>query len=67
MCVCVLRSFQDFTAASKGLEAPLEAFFNGVFVMDDDERVRENRLAMMRDIAALPRQAGIDLKCLPNF
>jgi len=55
-----------FVEASGALEAPLESFFNSVFVMDEDESVRSNRLAMMRDIAALPRGL-LDLGSLPNF
>ena len=34
--------------------------------MDEDEVVRRNRLAMMRDIASLPRGL-IDLKSLPKI
>ena len=48
------------------LDCPLESFFNSVFVMDEDESVRSNRLAMMRDIAALPKGL-LDLGSLPNF
>ena len=55
-----------FVEASGALEAPLESFFNSVFVMDEDESVRSNRLAMMRDIAALPKGL-LDLGSLPNF
>ena len=57
---------EAFVSASAALEAPLERFFDSVFVMDEDEVVRRNRLAMMRDIASLPRGL-IDLKSLPNF
>jgi glycyl-tRNA synthetase len=37
-----------------------------VFVMCDDEGVRNNRLAMLRDLAALPRGI-LDLAQLPGF
>ena len=57
---------KTFVEASKVLEAPLESFFNSVFVMDEDDTIRKNRLAMMRDIATLPRGL-LDFKSLPNF
>lgn len=56
----------DFLAAAEPLIAPLDAYFDKVFVMCDNEAVRQNRLAMLRDLAALP--AGIlDLAELPGF
>ena len=59
-------SVGDFVAASLCLVQPLEDFFSSVFVMSEDARVRQNRLAMMRDIAALP--LGIlDFASLPGF
>jgi len=57
---------ETFVSASKMLESPLESFFNSVFVMDDDLEIRKNRLAVMRDIAMLPKGL-LDLKSLPNF
>ena len=57
---------ETFVEASKALEIPLENFFNSVFVMDEDDDIRQNRLAMMRDIAKLS-EGLLDLKSLPNF
>jgi len=59
-------SIGEFIEASQCLEDPMEEFFEKVFVMAEDEGVKRNRLAMMRDISRLP--SGIlDLKSLPNF
>nr|GMC84874.1 glycine--tRNA ligase, chloroplastic/mitochondrial 2 isoform X1 [Ipomoea batatas] len=56
----------DFVKASLELVDPLENFFNHVFVMVDDERIRNNRLALLKKIADLP--VGIaDLSVLPGF
>ena len=38
-----------------GLSKPVERFFTDIFVMVDDAAVRENRLALLQRIAALPR------------
>ncbi|EFN58140.1 hypothetical protein CHLNCDRAFT_141905 [Chlorella variabilis] len=55
-----------FLAAAEPLIAPLDAFFDKVFVMCEEQAVRQNRLALLRDVAALP--AGIlDLAELPGF
>ncbi len=35
------------------LQQPIDAFFEGVMVMVEDERVKNNRLAMLKQIAAL--------------
>lgn len=40
-------------AAIATLRAPVDAFFDGVMVMAEDVRLRENRLAMLARIAAL--------------
>ncbi|MFO7544613.1 MAG: glycine--tRNA ligase subunit beta, partial [Trueperaceae bacterium] len=40
------------------LKAPLDAFLDGVLVMDDDERVRRNRLAMLAAVVDVLRQLG---------
>ncbi|PRW56476.1 Glycine-tRNA ligase chloroplastic mitochondrial [Chlorella sorokiniana] len=59
-------SVPAFLAATEPLITPLDAFFDKVFVMCEDEAVRQNRLALLRDLAALP--AGIlDLAELPGF
>ncbi len=46
----------DYAAALRAtasLRAPVDAFFEGVLVMDEDPRVRANRLALLRKVAAL--------------
>lgn len=48
------------------LKAPINNFFNEVLVMDEDQQVRENRLALLQHIAAL--SAGLaDLSELEGF
>ncbi|KAK4379487.1 hypothetical protein RND71_001349 [Anisodus tanguticus] len=56
----------DFVEASSVLVEPLEDFFNKVFVMVEDERIRTNRLALLKKIADLPRGI-VDLSVLPGF
>ncbi|KAK4569205.1 hypothetical protein RGQ29_004560 [Quercus rubra] len=56
----------DFVEISSQLVQPLEEFFNHVFVMVEEERIRKNRLALLRDIADLPRGIA-DLSVLPGF
>ncbi|KAK6918661.1 Glycine-tRNA ligase, beta subunit [Dillenia turbinata] len=56
----------DFVEASKELLDPLEDFFNNVFVMVEDERIRMNRLALLKEIADLPKGIA-DLSVLPGF
>ena len=52
--------------ACTALVEPTDAFFDKVFVMCEDEGLRRNRLALLRDIAALP--AGIiNFAQLPGF
>lgn len=59
-------SVSDFTKAAEKLVMPLESYFENVFVMSEDEKVRQSRLALMRDIASLP--SGIlNLTELPGF
>jgi len=46
----------DYTAALHsvaGLRQPVDAFFDGVMVMAEDERVRINRLALLTQVAGL--------------
>lgn len=53
-------------AFAQELEKPVDAFFDKVFVMCEDEGVRKNRLALMREVAGLT--AGIiELAELPGF
>ncbi|KAI3427953.1 hypothetical protein D9Q98_006343 [Chlorella vulgaris] len=64
--VSAAMSVPAFLDATEPLIAPLDAYFDKVFVMCEDEAVRQNRLAMLRDLAALP--SGIlDLAELPGF
>ncbi|XP_011089243.1 glycine--tRNA ligase, chloroplastic/mitochondrial 2 isoform X1 [Sesamum indicum] len=56
----------DFVEASLPLLQPLEDFFNHVFVMVEDERIRMNRLALLRKISDLPKGIA-DLSILPGF
>ncbi|XP_068650080.1 glycine--tRNA ligase, chloroplastic/mitochondrial 2 [Aristolochia californica] len=56
----------DFVEASSQLVQPLEDFFNHVFVMVEDERVQRNRLALLKNIADIPKGIA-DLSCLPGF
>ncbi|KAF5195431.1 Glycine--trna ligase beta subunit, partial [Thalictrum thalictroides] len=56
----------DFVEASSQLLQPLENFFNHVFVMVEDERIRKNRLALLKNIADLPKGIA-DLSVLPGF
>ncbi|KAG6677369.1 hypothetical protein I3842_14G022700 [Carya illinoinensis] len=56
----------NFVRISSQLVQPLEDFFNHVFVMVEDERIRKNRLALLRKIADLPRGIA-DLSVLPGF
>jgi glycyl-tRNA synthetase beta chain len=51
--VQVLRDKKDYTRALteiSRLRRPVDTFFDKVMVMVDDERVRANRLALMRDL-----------------
>jgi len=52
--------------ASLILIQPLEDFFNSVFVMAEDERVRNNRLTLLRKVESLPKGIA-DLSVLPGF
>ncbi|KAK3195209.1 hypothetical protein Dsin_026519 [Dipteronia sinensis] len=56
----------DFVEISALLVQPLEDFFNNVFVMVEEERIRKNRLALLKKIADLPRGIA-DLSILPGF
>ncbi|XP_058221718.1 glycine--tRNA ligase, chloroplastic/mitochondrial 2 isoform X1 [Rhododendron vialii] len=57
---------EDFVEASAQLLQPLEDFFNNVFVMVEDEKIRKNRLSLLKKIADLPRGIA-DLSVLPGF
>lgn len=59
-------SVRDFLAAAESLIAPLDGYFEKVFVMCDDEVKRQGRLALLRDVAALSKGI-LDLAELPGF
>jgi len=48
--------YEDALKALVGLKAPIDAFFNGVMVMVDDETLRSNRLALLVRVRNLFRQ-----------
>ncbi|PNW77355.1 hypothetical protein CHLRE_10g433000v5 [Chlamydomonas reinhardtii] len=56
----------EWLAAAEPLLSPIDKFFEKVFVMCEDQAVRANRLALLRDLAALPRGV-MDLSQLPGF
>jgi glycyl-tRNA synthetase len=60
------QGVDEFLAAAGGLVAPIDAFFDKVFVMCEDEGVRRNRLALLRDVANLTK-GFFDLAQLPGF
>jgi len=47
------RSYFEALGALSLLRQPIDAFFNGVMVMDEDRAVRENRLALLQGITKL--------------
>lgn len=60
------HNVEQWLAAVQPLVAPIDAFFDKVFVMCDDEKVRNNRLALLRDVAAITK-GFVDLSQLPGF
>ncbi|URD90924.1 Glycyl-tRNA synthetase alpha subunit [Musa troglodytarum] len=59
-------NMDSFFQASLLLLQPLEDFFNNVFVMVEDETIKNNRLAILKKIADLPKGIA-DLSVLPGF
>ena len=56
----------EWLRVAAGLAPAVDVFFDSVFVMSEDNAVRRNRLAVVRELAALP--AGVvDLAELPGF
>jgi len=49
------RNYPEALEAIAGLRAPVDAFFDGVMVMADDQAVKNNRLALLTRIAGLFR------------
>jgi glycyl-tRNA synthetase beta chain len=59
------RRYGDSLKALLGLRAPVNDFFDGVMVMDENPEVRNNRLALLRDVQTL--LGGVaDLSRLPG-
>jgi glycyl-tRNA synthetase len=56
----------SWLAAVQALVGPIDAFFDKVFVMCEDEKVRANRLALLRDVAGITK-GFVDLSQLPGF
>jgi glycyl-tRNA synthetase beta chain len=52
------RAYDQALAAIATLREPLDRFFTDVMVMAEDRAVRDNRLALIRDIAALINQVA---------
>jgi glycyl-tRNA synthetase len=59
-------SIPDFLAATADLVEPVDAYFDKVFVMTDNEQVKRNRLALLRQIASLS-EGILDFSQLPGF
>lgn len=51
-------SYCDTLQTVAALRAPVDAFFDGVMVMADDERVKTNRLALLTAVARLLEQVA---------
>jgi glycyl-tRNA synthetase beta chain len=59
------RRYGDSLHALVGLRAPVDEFFDSVMVMDENIELRNNRLALLRDVQAL--LSGVaDLSRLPG-
>jgi glycyl-tRNA synthetase len=43
----------SLVAAVRSMEPAITSFFDNILVMDEDQAVRENRLALLQQIAAL--------------
>ena len=59
-------SITDFLAATADLVVPVDAYFDKVFVMTDNEQVRGSRLALLRQVASLS-EGILDFSQLPGF
>jgi glycyl-tRNA synthetase len=59
-------TIHGFVAGLAQLQDPINCFFEAVMVMDEDEALRHNRLALLQAIAALPRGLA-DLSQLEGF
>jgi len=52
------RKYDDILLSLVSLRAPIDSFFEKVLVMADDAGVKNNRLALLREIAGLFRKIG---------
>lgn len=52
------RQYREALKALADLRQPIDSFFNGVMVMDEDPAIRENRLALLSGIANLFARFG---------
>ena len=50
--------YLGFLEGISGLKEPVDRFFDDVLVMHPDERLRRNRLALLKEIADLFRQVA---------
>ena len=55
---CQTRQYQKALAQIAELSADIDAFFTDVMVMDKDEAVRHNRLALLQQIVKMAGQVG---------
>ena len=58
LAACGSHDYVGALQALASLAAPIDAFFDAVMVMDKDEAVRRNRLALLRSIDALTREVA---------
>ena len=52
---------EDYAGALEAftqLSQPIDAFFDGVMVMDKDEKIRDNRLGLLKSIDALVKRVA---------
>eukprot|EP00249_Psilotum_nudum_P024399 c29175_g1_i3 orf=873-3473(-) len=56
----------EFVEASLELIQPLDRFFSNVFVLVEDKRLQQNRLAMLQKVTELPKGI-VNLSMLPGF
>jgi glycyl-tRNA synthetase beta chain len=52
------QDYRSLLAAISTLQEPVDKFFNSVMVMVEDEKVRENRLALLANLASLVKQVA---------
>ena len=65
-CLSPESSVHEFVDAFETLVAPIDTFFENVFVMAEDETVRANRLALMAAVAGLA-DGIVDLSHIQGF